>query len=172
MSRVEIKTARLAGNLYLLQGAGGNITASVGADGVLLVDDEFAPLADKIRAALRSLGATDRPVRFIINTHYHPDHTGGNLPFAQAGAILIANDDLRARLITGGTIGNGGSIAADMKAAAPGARPVITFDHTLTVHLNDEDIRAVHYPRAHTGGDSVVFFPKANAVAMGDIYVR
>jgi cyclase len=170
-SKVEIRTAQLAPNLYLLQGAGGNMTASVGADGVLLVDDEFAPLADKIRAALKGLGA-EKPVRYVINTHYHFDHTGGNLPFAQAGATVIAQDNVRTRLITGGTAGNGGSVAREIKPSEPGALPQVTFDHMLTVHVNGEDARAVHYPKAHTDGDTVVFFPGASVVAMGDIYVR
>ncbi len=171
-SKVEIKTTQLAPHLYVLQGAGGNITAAVGPEGVLLVDDEFAPLADKIRAALKSVGAPDRAVRFVIGTHYHYDHTGGNLPFAQAGALLIAPEEQRARLVTGGTIGNNASIAKEMKALEPAALPVITFDHELTVHLNGEAIRAVHYPHAHTAGDAIVFFPAAKTVAMGDIFVR
>jgi len=170
-SKVEIKTAQLAPNLYLLQGAGANMTASVGADGVLLVDDELAALAPKIRAALRSLGA-ERPVRYVIDTHYHFDHTGGNLPFAEAGATVIAQDNLRARLVTGGTAGNGGSVSREIKPSEPGALPQVTFDHVLTVHVNGEDARAVYYPRAHTDGDTIVFFPRASVVAMGDIYVR
>lgn len=171
-SKVEVKTAPVAEHLYVLQGAGGNITAAVGPEGVLLVDDEYAALADRIRAALASVGARDQPVRFIINTHYHFDHTGGNLPFAQAGATVIAADELRARLVTGGTIGNGATISREMKAVEPAALPVLTFDHELTVHLNGEEIRAVHYPHAHTAGDTIVYFPGAHAVAMGDIFVR
>ena len=171
-SKVEIKTTQLADGLYLLQGAGGNMTAAVGADGVLLVDDAFAPLAEKIRASLKGLGGGDRPLRYVINTHYHYDHTGGNKPFAEAGATIIAADQLRSRLMTGGTAGNGGSISHEMKPVEAGALPQITFDHALTVHMNGEDIRAVHYANAHTDGDSIVYFPKAHVVAMGDIYVR
>jgi cyclase len=171
-SKVEIKTAQLAPNLYLVQGAGGNITASVGADGILLIDDDFAPLADKIRAALMGLGVTSRAVRYVINTHYHYDHTGGNLPFAKGGTTLIAQEALRARLVSGGTAGNGGSLSRAMKAVEPEALPQVTFDHELTVHLNGEDARAVHYANAHTDGDAIVFFPKGHVVAMGDIYVR
>ncbi|HET9329729.1 MAG TPA: MBL fold metallo-hydrolase [Steroidobacteraceae bacterium] len=172
MSKVEVKTAPIAAHLYVLQGAGGNITAAVGPEGVLLVDDEYAALADRIRAALASIGAKEQPVRFVIDTHYHFDHTAGNLPFAQAGATIIAADELRARLLTGGTIGNGATISREMKAVEPAALPVLTFDHQLTVHLNGEEIRAVHYPHAHTAGDTIVYFPGAHAVAMGDIFVR
>jgi cyclase len=171
-SAVEIKTAQLAPNVFLLQGAGGNITASAGADGSLLVDDEFAPLADKIRAALMGLGVTNRPVRFVINTHYHYDHTGGNLPFARGGTIIIAQDQLRVRLANGSMAGNGGSISREMKAVEPEALPQVTFADEISVHLNGEDVHAVHYPRAHTDGDSIVYFSKAHVVAMGDIYVR
>jgi cyclase len=179
-SKVEIRTTRLTEGLYVLQGSGGNMTASVGADGVLLVDDEFAALADKIRAALRGLdgngsggsAAGDRPVRYVIDTHYHFDHTGANASFAQGGAIVIAQDNLRARLMSGGNAGNGGSISREIPPAEAAALPQVTFDHQLTVHINGAAVRAVHYPNAHTDGDSIVFFTEAGAVAMGDIYVR
>lgn len=171
-SKVEVKSTQLAPNLYVLQGAGGNVTASVGSEGTLLVDDEFAPLVDKIRATLMGLGVTNRPVRYVINTHYHYDHTGGNLPFARGGTTLIAQQLLRARLASGGTAGNGGSIAREMKAVEPAALPQVTFDHEITVYINGEEVHAVHYPNAHTDGDSIVFFSKGHVVAMGDIFVR
>jgi cyclase len=171
-SKVEIHTTRLAEGLYVLQGAGGNMTASVGADGVLLVDDEYAALADKIRAALRGLGGGGPALRYVINTHYHFDHTGANAAFAQDGATLIAQDNVRARLLTGGTAGNGGSITREVPALEHAALPQVTFDHELTVHVNGDDVRAVHYPNAHTDGDTIVFFPGTGTVAMGDIYVR
>ena len=171
-AKVQIKVTKVSGNLYMLEGSGGNIAASVGEDGIVIVDDQYAPLADKIAAALKSLGVTDKPVRFVINTHYHGDHTGGNLPFATAGSTVIAQDSVRKRLETGGRAGNGGSLSMDMKAAPKGALPIITFDHDVTVHLNGEDIRALHFPGGHTDGDAVVFFPKNNVVHMGDDFVR
>ena len=171
-SKVQIKVTKVSGNIYMLEGAGGNIAASVGEDGIVLVDDQFAPLAEKIQAALKDLGITNKPVRFVINTHYHGDHTGGNEPFNNAGSTLIAHDNVRKRLETGGTAGNGGSIKMDVKPAAKGALPIITFQHDVTVHLNGEDIRAMHFPSGHTDGDSIIFFPKNNVVHMGDDFVR
>ena len=170
-SKVQIKSTPLTANLFMLEGVGGNVAAATGPDGVLLVDDEFAGVADKIRAALKGLGA-DKPVRFVVNTHYHYDHTDANLVFAQAGAVLIAHDNLRVRLEHGGVAGNGGSISKEMKAAPAGALPAITYATELTLHLNGTEVRVHHYARAHTDGDSVVFFPGANVVHMGDIFVR
>jgi glyoxylase-like metal-dependent hydrolase (beta-lactamase superfamily II) len=144
----------------------------VGEDGIVIVDDQFAPLAEKIQAALKELKITDKPVRFVINTHYHGDHTGGNVPFNNAGSTLIAQDNVRKRLETGGTAGNGGSVKMDVKPAAKAALPIITFEHDVTVHLNGEDIRALHFPSGHTDGDSIIFFPKNNVVHMGDDFVR
>jgi len=171
-SKVEIKVTKVSGNIYMLEGAGGNIAASVGEDGIVIVDDQFAPLADKIQAALKELKITDKPVRFVINTHYHGDHTGGNEPFANVGSTVIAHDNVRKRLETGGTAGNGGSIKMEQKAAPKPALPIITFEHEVTVHLNGEDIRALHFPSGHTDGDSIIFFPKNNVVHMGDDFVR
>jgi glyoxylase-like metal-dependent hydrolase (beta-lactamase superfamily II) len=108
----------------------------------------------------------------VINTHYHFDHTGANAAFAQDGATVIAQDNVRARLKTGGTAGNGGSITREVPAVEAAALPQVTFDQELTVHVNGDDVRAVHYPNAHTDGDTIVFFPRTGTVAMGDIYVR
>ena len=171
-SKVQIKVTKVSGNIYMLQGEGGNIAASVGDDGIVIVDDQFAPLADKIQAALKGLGITDKPVRFVINTHYHGDHTGGNAPFANGGSTVIAQDNVRKRLETGGTAGNGGSVKMEVPPAPKGALPVITFERDVTVHLNGEDIRALHFPAGHTDGDAVIFFPKNNVVHMGDDFVR
>jgi len=171
-SKVQIKVTRVSGNIYMLEGQGGNIAASVGEDGIVIVDDQFAPLADKIQAALKDLKITDKPVRFVINTHYHGDHTGGNEPFANTGSTVIAQDNVRKRLVSGGAAGNGGSIKMEVKPAPKGQLPIITFEHDVTVHLNGEDIRALHFPSGHTDGDSIIFFPKNNVVHMGDDFVR
>jgi cyclase len=171
-SKVQIKVTKVAGNIYMLEGAGGNIAASVGDDGIVIVDDQFAPLAEKIQGALKNLGITDKPVRFVINTHYHGDHTGGNQPFSNTGSTVIAQDNVRKRLETGGAAGNGGSIHFDAKPQPKAALPVITFEHDVTVHLNGEDIRALHFPAGHTDGDSIIFFLKNNVVHMGDDFVR
>ena len=168
-SKVQIKVTKVAGSVYMLEGDGaGNIGASVGEDGIVIVDDQYAPLADKIQAALK--GITDKPVRFIINTHYHGDHTGGNAYF-QKQAPIIAQDNVRKRLESGGAAGNGSSIHMDVKPAPKEALPIITFDHDVTVHLNGEDIRALYFPAGHTDGDSIIFFPKSNVVHMGDDFV-
>ena len=169
-SKVEIKVTKVSGNIYMLEGVGGNIAASVGEDGIVIVDDQFAPLAEKIQAALKGIAA--KPVRFIINTHYHGDHTGGNEPLSKAGSTVIAQDNVRKRLESGGTAGNGGSIKMENKPADKAALPVITFATEVTVHLNGEDIRALHFPAGHTDGDAVIFFPKSNVVHMGDDFVR
>lgn len=171
-SKVQIKVTKVSGNIYMLEGQGGNIAASVGEDGIVIVDDQFAPLAEKIQVALKNLGITDKPVRFVINTHYHGDHTGGNVPFADTGSTVIAQDNVRKRLEAGGVAGNGGAIKMDNKPAPKAALPIITFEHDVTVHLNGEDIRALHFPSGHTDGDSIIFFPKNNVVHMGDDFVR
>ena len=167
-SKVQMKVSKVAGNIYMLEGAGGNIGASVGDDGIVIVDDQYAPLADKIQVALK--GITDKPVRFVINTHYHEDHTGGNAIF-QKNAPVIAHENVRKRLQEGGTAGNGGSVHIEAKPQPKDALPIITLDHDVTVHLNGEDIRALHFPAGHTDGDSIIFFPESNVVHMGDDFV-
>jgi glyoxylase-like metal-dependent hydrolase (beta-lactamase superfamily II) len=166
--KVEMKVTKVAGSVYMLQGAGGNIGASVGEDGIVVVDDQYAPLADKIRAALKTI--TDKPVRFVINTHYHQDHTGSNAYF-QKEAPIIAHDNVRKRLQEDGTAGNNGGVRIPVKAQPKEALPILTFDHDVTIHLNGEDIRALHFPSGHTDGDSVIFFTKSNVVHLGDDFV-
>jgi len=167
-SKVQMKVTKVRGSVYMLEGAGGNIGASVGDDGIVIVDDQYAPLADKIQAALKDI--TDKQIRFIINTHYHGDHTGGNIYF-QKQAPIIAHDNVRKRLETGSQSGTGGSVHIKAEPQPKEALPIITFDHDVTVHLNGEDIRALHFPAGHTDGDSVIFFPKSNVVHMGDDFV-
>ncbi len=167
-SKVQMKVTHVAGTVYMLEGSGGNIGASVGEDGIVIVDDQYAPLAEKIRAALK--GIADKPVRFVINTHYHGDHTGGNALFSETSTV-IAHDNVRKRLENGSVAGTGGAMHLEQKAQPKAALPIITFDHSATVHLNGEDIRALHFPSGHTDGDSVIFFPKSNVVHMGDDFV-
>src|ERR1043165_25283 len=161
-SKVQIKVTKVAGNVYMLEGAGGNIGVAVGEDGILIVDEQFAPLADKIRASLKTLG--QGKLRFILNTHWHGDHTGGNVVFGPE-ATIIAHDNVRKRLATEqkSTVFNSTTPPSPKEAL-----PVITFDQTLTVHFNGEDIRAIHYPQGHTDGDTVIFFSASNVVHLGD----
>lgn len=160
LSKVEIKVTKVAGSIYMLEGAGGNIGVSVGADGILIVDDQFAPLADKIRAALKTLG--EGKLKFVLNTHWHGDHTGGNARFSQEGSI-IAHDNVRKRMSADQKIFN-----QTVPASPKEALPIITFDKSLAVHFNNEEIRAIHFPNGHTDGDSVIFFKGSNVVHMGD----
>jgi glyoxylase-like metal-dependent hydrolase (beta-lactamase superfamily II) len=159
-SKVVMKVEKVSGTVYMLQGMGGNIGASVGEDGIVVVDDEFLPLAEKIEAALK--GISDKPVRFVLNTHWHGDHTGSNEHFGEK-APIIAQENVRKRLANGGK-----TRFSESKPAPKGALPVITFTEDVTVHLNAEDIRALHVPHGHTDGDSMIFFPQSNVVHMGD----
>ncbi len=159
-SKVEIKVQKVAGTVYMLEGAGGNIGASVGEDGIVIVDDEYLPLADKIEAALK--GISDKPIKFVLNTHWHGDHTGGNPHFGEK-APIIAQENVRKRLATGGR-----TMFGNTPPAPKSALPLITFENSVSVHLNGEDIRAIHVPHGHTDGDSIIFFPQSNVVHMGD----
>src|SRR6476469_2810813 len=160
LSKVEVKATKVAGTVYMLTGSGGNIGVSVGDDGIVIVDDEFAPLAPKIIAALN--GITEKPIKFIINTHYHGDHTGGNEIFGRTGTI-IAHDNVRKRLQTGTNAGG-----RTTPPAPKTALPIVTFNDTATIHVNGEDIRTVHFPHGHTDGDAVIYFTQSNVVHMGD----
>lgn len=159
-SKVEVQAQKVNGNVYMLTGQGGNIGVSAGPDGVLIVDDQFAPLAEKIRAALK--GINSGRLKFILNTHFHGDHTGGNKEFGPE-APIIAHSNVRKRLATEQTRG-GQTTPPSPKEAWP----VVTFDHYVSVHFNGEEIKALHFPHGHTDGDSVIFFTGSKVVHMGD----
>lgn len=162
--KIEIQTSKVADGIYMLQGAGGNIGLSVGADGAFVIDDQYAPLSDKIMAAIRDV--TNQPVEFVLNTHYHGDHSGGNEAFGKAGAHIVAHDNVRKRLAEGGVNWNGTE-----RAPSPAdALPIITFSDAMSFHWNGQDIRVWHLNAAHTDGDAVVYFKTANVVHMGDLF--
>ena len=161
-SKVEIKVTKVAGNVYMLEGAGGNIGVSVGPDGILIVDDQFAPLADKIKAALKTLG--EGKLKFVLNTHYHGDHTGGNVAFGP-DAPIIAQTNVRKRL---SEEQKSKFFNRTTPASPKEALPVITFDNAVSVFFNGEEIKVIHFPHGHTDGDSVIFFTGSNVVHMGD----
>ena len=164
-SGVEISSEQLAEGIYILRGAGGNIGLSVGEDGAFIVDDQFAPLTDKIQAAIAEI--TDQPVRFVINTHWHGDHTGGNENFAESGSVVIAHDNVRKRMASEHV---NEFFGRTTPPSPDRALPVITFNDTTTLHLNGESVRVIHMPHGHTDGDSIVWFPDSEVVHMGDNY--
>ncbi len=161
---VQITSTHVAGSVHMLEGRGGNIGASVGEDGILIVDDQFEPLAEKIRQALREIDSGG--LEFILNTHWHGDHTGSNEVFGSEGTI-IAHTNVRKRLSSEQSLfGN------TVPASPPEAWPVITFDESLSIHFNGEEIRAIHLPRGHTDGDSIILFTGSNVLHMGDHFFR
>lgn len=155
---VEIRVNHVAGNVYMLEGRGGNIGVSVGSDGALIVDDQFAPLADRIRSALAEILPSGTRLEFVLNTHYHGDHTGGNPEFGPE-APIIAHANVRRRL----SLPRG-----ENPPMAEEGLPIITFGDSLSIHFNGEEIRAIHFPHGHTDGDAVIFFTGSNVVHMGD----
>jgi len=164
-AKVEIKATDLGHGVYEMEGAGGNLGVFTGPDGVLMVDTEFAPLADKIKAAIAKV--SDKPLKFVIDTHWHGDHIGGNEPMAQAGAILESQDNVRLRMAKG----QWNARANAMTPPAPsGALPSLTYTDEMTLHLNGETVRVIHAPAAHTDGDSLVYFTNANVLHTGDVY--
>jgi cyclase len=163
LSKVEVKAEQLAPGVAVLFGAGGNIGVSHGPDGTVLIDDQFAPMTAKIQAAVAVLGAT--PVKFLINTHWHGDHTGGNENFGKAGALIMAHDNVRIRMASDQKTPFG-----EVKASPKVALPVITYADGLKLHLNGEEVRVVSVPPAHTDGDSIVHWSKSNVIHMGDLF--
>jgi glyoxylase-like metal-dependent hydrolase (beta-lactamase superfamily II) len=167
---VEIQTQEVADGVYMLMGQGGNIGVSVGEDGVFIIDDQFAPLTDKILAAIRAL--TTESVRFVFNTHWHGDHTGGNENLGRTGALLVAHDNVRERLSVEQVLERIGRPASTTPAAPEGALPVVTFAEEVTFHINGDELHAFHVENAHTDGDAIVHFRRANVVHMGDTFFR
>lgn len=163
-AEVQIKPETLAPGVAVLFGQGGNIGVSWGADGTVLIDDQFAPLTPKIEAAVADLGAT--PVKFLINTHWHFDHTGGNENFGKAGALILAHDNVRIRMIAGAK----GLAGQDVAPAPAIALPVVTYEDGLKLHLNGDEVRTVHMHNAHTDGDSIVIWKSANVIHTGDLF--
>jgi cyclase len=164
-SKVEIKAEQLAPGVAVLFGAGGNIGVSWGPDGTVLIDDQFAPLTPKIQTAVAKLGAA--PVKFLINTHWHFDHSGGNENLGKAGALIMAHDNVRVRMAAGG------KIAGNATPPAPTvALPVVTYGDGLKLHLNGDELRTVHTGGGHTDGDSIVIWRNANVIHMGDLFMN
>ena len=163
LDAVEVRTQQVAPNIAVLFGAGGNIGVTYGPNGTVLIDDQFAPLTARIQAAIAALGAT--PARYLINTHWHGDHSGGNENFGNAGAMIMAHDHVRDRMMSEQT--RGGRVTPPSPAVA---LPVLTWDQGVTLHLNGQEIQAIHVPHAHTDGDSIIWFRTANVVHMGDLF--
>ena len=161
----EFDVIPVADGLYMLKGAGGNIAVSAGEDGVFLIDDEYPQLTEKLRAAVASI--SEQPIKFVFNTHWHGDHTGGNEALAEGGALIFAHDNSRKRMTMENSLEAFGYVA---KPSPEGALPVVTFDRSITFHRNGLEIHAFHVESAHTDGDAVVFFRGANVVHTGDIF--
>lgn len=164
-AKVEVTAEHTRGGIYALFGSGGNIGVSIGEDGVFLIDDQYAPLTDKILAAIKKL--TDKPVKFVVNTHWHGDHTGGNENLGKMGSVIVAHDNVRVRM-------NASQLdkvtAGEMKAVAGASLPVITFNDEVSFHLNGKEARAYHISNAHTDGDSIIHFASENVIHMGDTF--
>ena len=158
---VTVKTTKVSGNVYMLQGQGGNVGAINGPDGILIVDDDYKAVSEKLRDALKELGSPTP--RYILNTHWHGDHTEGNDLFGKSGSTIIAHSNVRKRVLDPPVI-----FGQKTPPYAAYALPIVTYTQSMSLHLDGEDIKLVYYPNGHTDGDSVVFFAKANVVHLGD----
>lgn len=163
-SQVEIETTKVAEGVYALKGAGGNLGLVVGSDRAFLIDDQYAPLVPKIRAAIAAV--TDKPVSFVLNTHWHGDHVGGNEAFAETGTLVVAHDNVRTRLSSDQVMA---AFDRTVPAAPKGALPVITFNDQASFHVGGHTVRAIHIPSAHTDGDAIVHLPEVNVIHTGDL---
>jgi len=170
MDDVQIQTQRLTDEVYMLMGQGGNIGLSVGDDGVFVIDDQFAPLTEKILAAIGAI--TSDPVRFVFNTHWHGDHTGGNENMGATGAMIVAHDNVRERMSTEQVLERIGRPVSTTPPSPDGALPVVTFAEDVSFHINGDRLHAFHVSNAHTDGDAIVHFVGANVVHMGDTFFR
>jgi glyoxylase-like metal-dependent hydrolase (beta-lactamase superfamily II) len=164
-SKVEIKSEKVADGVYMLTGSGGNLGLAVGADAVFLIDDQYAPLTPKIQAAIAAI--TAKPVQFILNTHWHGDHTGGNESFAEAGALIVAHDNVRKRMSTEQFLA---FFNMRVEPSPKRALPLVTFGTDVTFHINGDEVTALHCPAAHTDGDAIVHFRRKDVIHMGDIH--
>jgi cyclase len=164
-ANTQIKTTKVTENIYTLEGQGGMIGILVGPDGVFMVDSQYAPLTEKIVAAVKQI--TDKPIRFMVNTHVHPDHTGGDENLGKMGVIMLSRDELRKRLADGTPAVNGVGGRAPFP---PVALPMITYEGVVTFHMNGEDIKLIPIAHAHTDGDTMVQFVKNNVIMTGDFY--
>jgi cyclase len=163
--KVDVTSAKVAEGVYVLNGSGGNIGVSVGEDGVFLIDDQYAPLTTKIRAAVSTL--TPQPIRFVLNTHWHGDHTGGNENLGKMGVVIVAHENVRKRMSVEQFLA---AFGQKVPPSPKVALPIITFADSITFDLNGEQIQSFHVAPAHTDGDTVVHFKKANVVHMGDCF--
>lgn len=164
---VQIKTTKLTESVYMMEGSGGNIGVCIGTDGTFMIDDQFAPLTKKIKAAIAKI--TDKPVQFLINTHFHGDHSGGNENFGGEGTIIVSQENSRQRMEADRFFGNP---PKNQIADAPKILPKITFTQSMNFYYNGETIRVFHLGEAHTDGDAIIYFKKSDVLHMGDVFVR
>ncbi|MEO1050377.1 MAG: MBL fold metallo-hydrolase [Bacteroidota bacterium] len=166
-NEIKIQTEKLTDKLYMLKGRGGNLGVFAGPDGVLVIDAQYAPVSEKLKEAIQTI--SDSPIKYLINTHWHFDHTGGNENFERFGATILAQEKVRERMASGQVIE---LLKREVPAFPEKALPVITFDQGLKLHFNGEEVQIIHNGRAHTDGDAIVYFPASNVIHMGDVFVR